>query len=108
MTDSAPFHELTFLIERILFEDGGDAQDHHRCVLLAAELRKSPIGYPAARQMAEALGLVVGNRLNAKNGVAGAFEALRAWEAVAGSLHPLVKRERAEEFSRRERARAHA
>lgn len=104
MTDIAPFHELTFLVEHILFdEEGADAETHHRCNAVATAFRKSTIGFPAARQLAEQLGLVVGNRINAANGTPGAATEARAWEAAAGALLPIMKAERAAEIARLER-----
>lgn len=106
MTDPAPFHDLTFLVEHILFdEQGTDAETHHRCVVTQAKFRESMLGFPASEQLARQLGLVVGNRINAANGIAGAAIEARAWEAAAGALLPIMKTERAAEIARMERIR---
>jgi len=100
MSEHAPFYELTFLTEQILFEEVADPDMHQRCKVAGDKFEKSPIGYPASAMLCNALRLVVGHRLNHDPITA------RAWETIAGALAPLAKRERAEEIARLERRRA--
>jgi hypothetical protein len=99
MSELAPLHELTLRVEQVLFEDVTDAEIHHRCKLIGEQFRASALGFPASAALADALRLTVGHRLN------GDHFGARAWEAVAGALLPLAKRERAEEIARLERRR---
>ena len=71
--DRPSFFELTFLLERVLFEDADDADTFQRCKVAGDQFRTDA----DVAALADALRLTVGHRLNGDH--AGA----RAWEAVA-------------------------